>query len=339
MAPNTRASAPNTPTTGSASSPRSSETPSSTPRKVPHCSKCGLPRKGHPRSGCLPSPTAEKAEENMTEALGSLYIDPETSYLTPEKRPRRSSVQPLSVAEASLASISTDSNEVLDALLQPGMMGDDVAEDERAASVERLKSFATPVKGRARMPGTLITPSNTDDSVGLSGLNSFRAPSSSALRASPQETKPRLRHSGPLQLAPTMPADAYLLSSQQTSMASRISSASSHPLVHSMSIEERHDYLNHLTTTACAAPASLFVLQSAEIAGEQRAAHKLGFYSRSVDLANGLGWLIIGMDDKAVQDLYRAIQAAEKGPGGRSMAVMGGAVAGAVITFTGLAYA
>lgn len=282
-----------------------------------------------------------------------MYIDPETTT-TPQKRPHRSSVKPLPVAQHSLASISTDSHELVERLLQPGMMVDEVEDEERASSEERLKSFVTPIKGKAkaRMPGTLITPSNTDDSV---GMNSFTAPLGSVLRASPQESKPRIRQSGgPLQLAPTLPADAYLLGSQpisnykpSQSPASSNNSATSHPpLVRSMSVEERHDYLTHLTTTARFAPASVFVLPIDEIPGEQRAAHKLGFYARAVDVADGqgLGWLIIGMEEQAVQDLYLKLTGTihggvkANGEGGKGLAVVGGAVAGAVITFTGLAY-
>ncbi|KAF7969939.1 hypothetical protein HWV62_25557 [Athelia sp. TMB] len=339
MAPTTRSSAPSTPTAATASSARSSETSSTTPRKAPHCSKCGLPRKGHPRSSCPPSPAAAQAEENITEALGSMYIDPETSYRTPEKRPRRSSVKPVSVAQASLASISTDTSELLNRLRQPGIMDDDVEPEERAINEERLKSFITPKKGKARMPGTLITPSSTEDSVGARSLESFMVGPNAALRASTEERKPHHLHSKQLQAAPTLPADVDMLSSQQTSVPSQISSTNSRPLVRSMTVEERHDYLDHLTSTALAAPPSIFVLKSAELAGEQLSAQKLGFHSRSIALANGLGWLTIGMDEEAVQNVYHAIQgSANSSFGSAARAAVAGAVAGAVITFVGLAY-
>jgi len=105
-------------------------------------------------------------------------------------------------------------------------------------------------------------------------------------------------------------------------------------------MEERHDYLDHLTSAAVTAPPSIFVLKRTEIAGEQLSAQKLGFHSRSIALPNGLGWLAIGMDEEAVQDVYLAMQGSTNSSLGiaiRAAAV--GAVAGAVITFASLAYA
>lgn len=265
----------------------------------------------------------------------------------PERRPRRSSVKPPAFAEASLASISTDANEVLNRLLQPGIMNDEIGDDERRVNVERWQNLVTPskaTKAKPRMPGTLITPSTTKSSVGAGELSSFMVGNRPPSQVKVEETKPRARISSALQPAPTLAVEedfTDLVATQQAISSSHFSSSStgSQPLARSMSVEERHTFLNNLAATSQAPPATVFVLPIAEIPAEQQSAMKLGFYCRSVVLMNGLGWLIIGMDQQAVEGLFASVQGTAKGiSGGALRAAAGGAVAGAVATWTGLAF-
>ena len=143
MAPTLRSSAPSTPITST-----TSDTPTVTPRKVPQCTKCKRPRQGHPRSGCpySDSPLKEKQNNiekgpvvatNIIDTLGSMHITStnpervEDTKATIRSR-RRSSIQPPQLAPGeTLLSLSSDSQEIVERLLQPGMFDDDTDDDDR----------------------------------------------------------------------------------------------------------------------------------------------------------------------------------------------------------------
>jgi hypothetical protein len=321
--------------------------PQSTPRKVPHCTKCHRPRAGHPRQGCpyVDSPAPAKVEKQITDALESLHIEPHDVKVIPQRRLGRSSVKPTPVPEASLESLTTDTSAILNGLLRPGMMDDYVDEDERRASVARWQNvipILTKSKAPARMPGTLITPSDTKSS--LAPDESISLP----VNPADEETKPSFRipraiYTPSATKITVEPLSIDLVSTQEVSAASQDSSASSHELLRSLSLEQRHAFLNDLVTTSKAPPANVFVLPMEEIPAVQQLATKLGFHCRVHDLENGDGWLIIGMDGQAVESLFVGVEGGTKerkiASGGAFKAVVGGAIAGGVATWTGLAYA
>lgn len=306
--------------------------PQSTPRKVPHCSKCHRPRAGHPRQGCpyVDSPAPAKVEEYVTDAFESLHIESQETKVTPQRRLGSSPAKPTPVPE-------------------PGMMGDEIDEDERRASITRWQNMiATPTKLKVstRMPGALISPSTTNSSLVRDGLSSL-VDTKKSLHPADDEKKPSVRMPGAIFSPSTTsiamePTSVDLVATQEVLTASRGGSASEKKLMRSMSVEERHAFLNDLVTTSKAPPATVFVLPMDEIPAARQSATKLGFYCRVHDLENGEGWLIIGMDAQAVEDLFDGMEGGTKETkktSGGLRAVVGGAIAGGVATWTGLAYA
>jgi len=88
-------------------------TPIKSPRKVPHCTKCQRPRVGHPRQGCpyiqSPNSPVQPSDLDITTTMDSLAI-------SPTKRTRRG---PRPAHEMTLASLSTESSDILNRLLEP----------------------------------------------------------------------------------------------------------------------------------------------------------------------------------------------------------------------------
>lgn len=332
--------------------------PNTAPRKRPHCTKCHRPKAGHPRQGCpytdSPEFDSPKIEREISDAFEYLQIRADVKP-TRSHSPRRSPVKPTTVPEASLASLSTDASAILNGLLQPGMMDDNVQEDERAL-IRRWhdKIIVTPSKaGKQRMPGNLFTPSTTPSTT-----MSLMQPISQQLDATQRsnwgwERKPTIPMPGAFMTSATtkVPIEnedededmesESLVSTQPVSVSSYTSSATSKHLMRSMSVEERHDFLDGLVRTSKAPPASVFVLPMGEIQSTEISATHLGFHCRTIDLGNGEGWLIMGMEMKAVEVLFTSVQgdASKKNGGCCFKAAAGGAVAGAVATWTALAFA
>lgn len=290
-------------------------------------------------------------EEHIIDALESMHIQPQDVKVTPQIRSRRSSVKPPPIPEASLESLTTDTNAILNRLLQPGMMDNKVEEDERRASVTRWQDMiATPTNSNkkvlARMPGTLITPSTTKSSFAPDELSSIIVGTKGPLHSADGEKRPSTQIPGAI-FTPsatkltTEPTPIDLLATQEVSTASQSSSASSNHLVRSMSLEERHAFLNDLVKSSKAPPASVFVLPVDEIPEMRKSAIERGFHCRVHDLKNGDGWLIVGMDRQAVEDLFVGVEGGGKekdASGGGFRAAVGGAIFGSVATWTSLAY-
>jgi hypothetical protein len=256
----------------------------------------------------------------------------------------------MSVPEASLQSLTTDTSAILNGLLKPGMMSDKVEEDERRASVTRWQNIiGTPAKIESvspRMPGTLYTPTVTKSSLDPDGPSSVIVDTKDSLHFVDEQGKPVTRMPSALPTpsnAKLAEPSADLPATQEDLTASQGNSASSHHLMRSMSLEEREAFLNDLVQTCKAPPASVFVLPMDEILGAKQSAIKRGFHCHVHDLENGDGWLIIGMDSQAVESLFEGIEGRAEdrmnGGGGGFKAAMGGAIAGSVATWTTLAYA
>lgn len=368
----TRSSAPSTPV----SKQPVTSAPQSTPRQPPRCKTCHLPRKGHPRQGCNvdspegASPSSPQVAEDIEDDFKYLHIEADVKIREP-RRPRRSSVKPTPLTQPSLASLGSDSSEILNGLLQPGMMDSnlDVDEEDRRAHAERMKNINVvagtpgPKSGRksaVRMPGTLITPS-------VQSMQSNEATHASLL-SDDLDRKPTILMPGAFMTTtstPQKPTDnssyEYIIekyepespvSTQPNSRPlSRASSTSStntaKPLMKTMSWEERGSFLDELCRNSRAPPASVFTLPMSEIYSVEQSALKRRFHCRVVDLKNssGDGWLILGMDKDAVEALFAGLQGGilktpePKVGGGGFRAVAGGAVAGAVATWGGLAFA
>lgn len=126
----------------------------------------------------------------------------------------------------------------------------------------------------------------------------------------------------------------------------------------SMSVEEREGFLTELNKYSKAPPACVYVLPMPDIPTIKQSAEKVGFHACVVDptIRNATndvtdGWLILGRDIGAVKALNAELESkkcqgsngngrtSERDKGtGALRAVAGGAVVGAVATWTGLAF-
>lgn len=366
MAPRTRSSSGTVDSPTTPSKPRASTgssglpTPGSTPRRAPHCTKCGRPRAGHPRSGCPyaaqsnpPSPsdkskpaseaTSPHASDDIADDLSSLHIvnpaDEAGSVADRTGRlKRRLSVRFALVPAETLASLSSSTSELVERLLTPGMMDDtcnsddygavlkwkktlidgDHASHEPAARVitavdEQKKPIQVTGKLLSReMPGTLFTPTASFAST---------------------EPLPEGNIGGSINMDDTI----FLLPDPDVKRPE--------PLQRTMSIEQRLLFLERLSHSSESAPATLVSIPVDDVANVRRDAEKIGFIVRELSGGeqDGQRWIILGTDAHAVDLLEKRFgeedwKRTNARRGGKLKAVAGGALLGAVATWTGLAF-
>ncbi|KAH7914439.1 hypothetical protein BJ138DRAFT_1144007 [Hygrophoropsis aurantiaca] len=325
MPPTTRSSAPTTPlkkATGGGLA-----TPSTTPRRVPHCKTCGRPRAGHPRRGCPnpPLPADGDYDSQLTDELESLHIvqarsepaSPLDTRDAKEKQKRRLSVRFALAPQESLASLSTSSSEIVNRLLEPGIMDDDSTDDVKEGILrwqhslgpsgpEETKSLLNAFS--RRMPGTLRTPT---PSLASTQPISSQESSFDMNKTVWMETPKSKAIGGP------------------------------RPLGRTMSVEERSSFIGKLSNNSHISPAMLFSVESADLDSLQQEARKVGYHTHALPgEQEGQRWLILGRDQKAVELLalrFKEETAKTKQSGGLRAAA-GGALVGAVATWTGLAF-
>ncbi|KIJ69868.1 hypothetical protein HYDPIDRAFT_104507 [Hydnomerulius pinastri MD-312] len=367
MAPATRSSAPSTPSkprvsTGSGSLP----TPSTTPRRTPHCTKCHRPRAGHPRSGCPyvdtsqaanpPSPstsisasttgrTAPAGDDGIADEMSSLRIisPTEANEKTPakgRKLQRRLSVRFALLPTQTLESLSTTSSELADRLLQPGMMGNTShASDEYVLSWRRnLDEAEIAVNEHSRVS---FFPKADEDQKPLSARStpSRRMPCMLDTPTASQASTEPLSEQGIGGSAINMNETIFLLPDPDVKKPKS--------LARTMSVEQRSLFLEQLNQSSNAAPATLVSIPLADVEDVRIDAERVGFIIRVLPSGgdDGQRWVILGTEEKAVDLL--ALRFAEeerksakvKPRGGKFRAVAGGVVVGAVATWTGLAFA
>lgn len=283
-------------------------TPTKSPRKTPHCGKCQRPRAGHPRQGCPYSPSpnsrAQKTQLDITASMGSLEISPTKTKLG-ERRRRPPAT------EMSLASLSTESSDILNKLLEPentrnplSFIDKNVDANYSPAFHRNPSSSTKPLFKEGRiMPGTLLTPQ----------------PSFST------------------EIPPTQEMTHYGCNfDSKTSIVSRPQSPAA--VAHCMSMEERTGFLDGLAELSRAPPATVYAIHARELPHIAESATRLGFHTGTILSESAEeGLLILGRDSAAVGNLLSKLSRDSQQSGIRAMA--GGAVAGAVATFTGLALA
>ncbi len=228
-------------------------TPTKSPRKTPHCGKCQRPRAGHPRQGCPYSPSpnsrAQKTPQDITASMGSLEISPTKTKLGESRR------RP-SAAEMSLASLSTESNDILNRLLEPENTRNPLSFIDKNVDASYSPAFhrnpSSSTKPRFKegriMPGTLITPQ----------------PSVSTEMPPMQETS----HSNG-----DFDNKTSIVSQPQSSVAPP-------PLARSMSMDERTGFLDGLAELAHAPPATVYAIHAQELPHIAASATRLGFVCR-----------------------------------------------------------
>jgi hypothetical protein len=125
----------------------------------------------------------------------------------------------------------------------------------------------------------------------------------------------------------------------KTSIASRPQlPATAPPLARCMSMEERTTFLDGLAELSRAPPATVYAIHTQELPHIAESATRLGFHTGTMLSESAEeGLLILGRDSAAVENLVSKLSRDSQQSGICAMA--GGAVAGAVATFTGLALA
>jgi hypothetical protein len=219
--------------------------------------------------------------------------------------------QRLPAHEITLASLSTESSNILNRLIQPQNRCEDLSLADVNVGIgptpELRQSPSTssrlPFKEGRIMPGTLVMP----------------APSF-------------LTEAAPLR-EPICHFDSKASIAMPPLMAP--------PLARSMSMEERTAFLDGLSGLSRGPPATVYSIHVLELQHMAESARKLGFHTGVVLPKTGPrdeGLLVLGRDLRAVEDL--AARLSQDGPKQSGVHVIaGGLVAGAVATFTGLALA
>ena len=361
MAPATRSSAPSTPARPRVST--GSDSPTTPPsRRTPHCTKCHRPRAGHPRSGCPyvdasnqspSSPSARNtpssatqvapaADDGLSEELSSLHIvspteDSKRVLRTGNKVKRRLSVRFALVPEQTLASLSPTDTHLVEQLLQPGMMTNTVPPEDKVAHVlkwRRTLGGANPLDGSKVEPvDAKVEPPSSDTVPPLSRRMpcTLSTPTASLTTTEPVSDW----HIGGSAI--NMNETIYLLPEPGAGTAK--------PLTRSMSFEQRSLFLQQLTHSSCAAPATLLSIPLADVDNVRSDAEKIGFRVRVLpSREENHKWVVLGTEEEAIELLAEKFleeeerSARAKGNGGRLTAVAGGVVFGAVATWTGLAF-
>ncbi|KAI6127461.1 hypothetical protein EDD16DRAFT_287392 [Pisolithus croceorrhizus] len=365
MPPRTRSSSGtiNFPTTPS--KPRSSTgssglaTPGSTPRRAPHCTKCGRPRAGHPRSGCPyaaqsnPTSPSEKSKpvseaisphagDDIADDLSSLHIvNPADEAGSVVDRTghlkRRLSVRFALVPAETLASLSSSSSELVERLLTPGMMGGTCNSDDYGALLKWKRTLTDGDPDSHEPAARVITTVDEEKPIQVIGrLLSREMPGTLFTpTASLASTEPL--SDGNIGGSVNMNDTIFLLPDPDIKKP--------RPLQRTMSIEQRSLFLERLSHSSESAPATLVSISDNEVASVRRDAEKIGFIVRELSGGgqNGQKWIILGTDAHAVDLLEKRFgeenrKRTNAQRGGKLKAVAGGALLGAVATWTGLAF-
>lgn len=246
---------------------------------------------------------------------------------------RRLSVRFALLPAGSLSSLSTTSSEIVERLLQPGMMSnvsDDGRGDGQRAIMQWKRTLISPESSPGDAPKLDTYATNH---IGLGTTLSRRMPCT-------------LRTPTP-SIVTTEPLSSQLTSDyvdmNKTVFISPEFERKPSPLVRTMSADERSLFLDNLTQSSGAAPAMLFSVPLIDLKSVQHDAEKLGFGVRV--LPNGSSrehrWVILAKEGEAAEFLEKRLtEEEEKGrkAKGNLGAAAGGALVGAVATFTGLAF-
>ncbi|KAG2042097.1 hypothetical protein BDR03DRAFT_990459 [Suillus americanus] len=366
MMPITRSANPTSLSMSSKAKPRSSvgtttdlSAPGTSPRRTPHCKTCHRPRQGHPRSGCpyiepTMSDQTSGATEDIVDELSSLRIvnsNDERSSLSTEtptqskNLKRRLSVRFALLPAGSLASLSTTSSEIVERLLQPGMMSN-VSDDDAADDGGDCDSQRAIMQWKRTLTSPESPPEDTPELSSRSGNEPHTTRHLSSGTGLSRRMPCTLRIPTP-SLVSTEPLSSHPTSDSadmnRTVFLDPDYERKPNPLARTMSADERSLFLDNLTQSSGVAPAMLFSVPLIDLKAVQYDAEKLGFSVRV--LPNGSSreqrWVILAKEGDAAEFLeQRLTEEEEKGrkAKGNLGVAAGGALVGAVATFTGLAF-
>ncbi|KAG2155113.1 uncharacterized protein EDB93DRAFT_1131317 [Suillus bovinus] len=366
MMPVTRSANSNSLSTPSKAKTRSSvgmttdiSTTGTSPRRTPHCKTCHRPRQGHPRSGCpyiesAISGQTNGATEDIVDELSSLRIvnpNDERSSLSTEtptqskNLKRRLSVRFALLPAGSLVSLSTTSSEIVERLLQPGMMSNESDDDDddgdgdgdgQRAIMQWRRTLTSPELPLEETPdlssGAANKPCATGHASSGTGLSRRMPCTLETPTVSLVSTEPLSSH-------PT----SDFIDMNETVFLDADCERKPNPLARTMSADERSLFLDNLTQSSGIAPAMLFSVPLIDLKSVQHDAEKLGFNVRVLpnESSREHRWVILAKEGDAAEFLQqRLTEEEEKGrkTKGNFGVAAGGALVGAVATFTGLAF-
>lgn len=294
------------------------------------------------------------ATEDIVDEMSSLRIvnsNDERSSVSTEtptqskNLKRRLSVRFALLPAGSLTSLSTTSSEIVERLLQPGMMsnvfdGEDHDDggggDGQRAIMRWRRTLTSPESPPEEAPEISSRAGNepyatghASPGTGLSRLMpcTLRTPTASLVSTEPLSSHPT----------------SDFVDMNKAVFLDADSERKPNPLARTMSADERSLFLDNLTQSSGVAPAMLFSVPLIDLKAVQCDAEKLGFSVRM--LPNGSSqehrWVILAKEGDAAEFLQRRLtEEEEKGrkKKGNLGVAAGGALVGAVATFTGLAF-
>lgn len=259
-----------------------------------------------------------------------------------KKRRRKLSVRFALVPEQTLASLSTTDSQLVEQLLQPGMVSDALSPQDK---------FAHVLTWQSTLDGS--SSGSTEEHVQTKEEPTFKDPPSSIL----SRRMPCTLTTPTASLSITEPATdrgiggsvldmnqtVYLLPDANVNVTANRTRA----LERSMSFEQRSLFLEQLSHSCNTAPATLLALPLVDLDSVRSDAERLGFHvrvlpSRGKDDGSNYKWVVLGTEDEAIDLLTEKFLEEEKkrveSKGGKLTAVAGGVVFGAIATWTGLAF-
>lgn len=299
--------------------------------------------------------------EDIVDELSSLRIvncNDERSSLSTEtptqskNLKRRLSVRFALLPAGSLASLSTTSSEIVEKLLQPGMMSnvsdddDDDDDDNGGGGGGNRNGQGAIMRWKRTLTSPESPPEDTLELISGAGNEPYSTNHTSSGSGLSRRMPCTLRTPTP-SLVSTEPLSSHPTSDSidmnKTVFLDSDSESKPNPLARTMSADERSLFLDNLTQSSGVAPAMLFSVPLIDLKAVQYDAEKLGFSVRV--LPNGSlrehRWVILAKEGDAAKFLEQRLteeEEKERKTKGNLGVAAGGALVGAVATFTGLAF-
>ncbi|KAK7470172.1 hypothetical protein VKT23_001609 [Stygiomarasmius scandens] len=304
-----------------------------TPRKVPHCSKCGRPRAGHPRSGCPFVGDDEEARDGVgsdngegeseeegrdvdsaVEALESMDLTGTPSATTKGKKVARRSLGRDSLGGKQ---VEFDLEDTKEAIRERHRLA---RERERAATIESAESLASISTATSELLYLLVFDGDEEEEAG-------------------DKTKAKVKLSRKMPGTMMTPFSSFVSTQtapEETQVDEEegkedLQQAPLRPPGRTMSMQEREVFMDDLEALT-GDRTKVYVLTDADVLALQGRIPKRGIYTQLVDLGKDRKLMVVGRDGKEVDALYDNMK--KKGNGFAK-----GMVFGAAATFGGLAFA
>ena len=259
-----------------------------------------------------------------------------------EKKPesdrgkRRLSVRFALVPGDTLASLCTTDSELVERLLTPGMMGDSCGEEDHNAVLQWRKTLDTDPHSRESSECIVTASDATKQPIQVTGPCLSRRMPCTLDTPTTSLTVTEPLSDANINGSVNMNDTIFLLPDPDVKKPK--------PLQRTVSVEQRSLLLERLNHSKNAA-ATLVSIAESEVESARAEAQEVGFIVRVLSYGgdNGQRWVILGTDTQAMDLLEKRFseedrKRKEAQGGGKFRAAAGGALLGAVATWTGLAF-